>query len=98
MNTMKIILKAFGTSLKRFFMSVIDADVKVSKIDKVRAGMVIIPVLIILLGALFQAPKKGDVIDEMTFFNGTQEVYQVYNGKDWVVMTQSEYESVYMGD
>lgn len=94
----KIILKAFGGSLKRFFTSVIDADVKVSKIDKVRTGMVMIPVLVVLLGALFQAPNKGDVIDEMTYFNGTQEVYQVYNGKDWVEMTQSEYERVYMGD
>ena len=95
---MKKVLHVFGGSLKRCFASVIDADVKVSKLDKIRTGMVIIPVLMLLLGVLFQAPNKGDVIDEMTYFNGTQEVYQVYNGKDWVEMTQSEYESVYMGD
>lgn len=98
MNTIKIIFKAFGGSLKRFFISVVDADVKVSKLDKVRTGMILIPVILIVLGVLFQAPNKGDVVDEMTYFNGTQEVYQVYNGKDWVEMTQSEYESVYMGD
>lgn len=95
---MKKVFHAFRGSIKRYFASVIDADVEVSKIDKIRTGIITIPVLILLLGGIWQSPNKGDVIDEMTYFNGTQEVYQVYNGKDWVEMTQSEYESVYMGD
>lgn len=98
MNIVKLIFKAFGGSLRRFFMSVIDADVKVTKLDKIRTGVVLIPVLLIALGVLFQTPKAGDVDESMSYFNGTQEVHQVFDGKDWIEMTQSEYERRYMGD